>query len=225
MTEIRKTEREIGFSLIELLVAIAVLAILSVIAVPAYNDFVASSKVRDAATELMQEMKLARIMAIKTSTPYVIAFNTPAANMYTIGADPANTGAPGNYGTTGAPRVINLQNTYGPNIQFGSTPATAPSDAPESCPLCMGVAGTPVSFGVANPLQQTFNIDGTVNDPPGYALITHAVRNMTYMVKMSFQTAKLELWAWDGNADNIMPPVVADCNAPQRRCCGWTEIR
>lgn len=218
MIQIKKIEKESGFSLIELLVGIAVVAVLSAIAIPAYNDFVATSRVRDAATELMQEMKLARIMAIRTSTPYVISFNI-GNNSYTIGADPGNTGAP-----TANTRVIDIDNKYGPNVQFGSGTASAPSDAPQSCPLCMGVAGTPVSFGT-NSLQQTFNIDGTVNDPPGYALITNTVRNMTYMVKMSFQTAKLELWIWDGKAGNLAPPVVADCTAAQRRCCGWTEIR
>ena len=224
MIEKNKMEKESGFSLIELLVGISVVAVLSAIAIPAYNDFVATSRVRDAATELMQEIKLARIMAIKTSTPYVISFNL-GNNSYTIGADPGNTGAPGLYGTTGASRVIDIDNKYGPNVQFGSGTNSAPSAAPQSCPLCTsGVSGTPVSFGT-NPLQQTFNIDGTVNDPPGYALITNTVRNMTYMVKMSFQTAKLELWIWDGKAGNLTPTIVSDCTAPQRRCCGWTEIR
>jgi prepilin-type N-terminal cleavage/methylation domain-containing protein len=219
MIEIKKIENENGFSLIELLVAVAVVAILSAIAIPAYNDFVATSRVRDAATELMQEMKLARIMAIRTSTPYVIAFNL-GANSYTIGADPGNTGAP-----TAAIRVIDIDNKYGPNVQFGTVADRAPSAAAESCPACtFGVGGTPVSFGT-NPLQQTFNIDGTVNDPPGYAIITNAVRNQTYMVKLSFQTAKLELWIWDGKAGNLTPTIVNDCNAQQRRCCGWTEIR
>ena len=219
MIEIKKIEKESGFSLIELLVGVAVVAILSAIAIPAYNDFVATSRVRDAATELMQEMKLARIMAIRTSTPYVIAFDIDD-NSYTIGADPGNTGAP-----TVNTRVIDIDDKYGLNVQFGSGTDSAPSAAPESCPLCTtGVSGTPVSFG-ANPLQQTFNIDGTVNNPPGYAIITNAVRNQTYMVKLSFQTAKLELWIWDGKAGNLTPTIVSDCNAPQRRCCGWTEIR
>lgn len=224
MIEIIKIKSENGFSLIELVVIITVIAIISAIGIPAFNDFVASGRIRDAATELLQEMKLTRIMAIKTSTPYVIAFGV-GANTYTIGADPAGTGVPGAYGTTGAPKIINLQNKYGASVGFGSGAANAPSAAPLSCPACIAVGAAPVAFGTVNPLTQTFNIDGTVNNPPGHAAITHATQNITYMVNLSFETGRLQLWVWDGKTGNLTPPVVADCAAAQQRACGWTRIK
>ena len=58
-------KNEKGFSAIELISVVALVAVLSAFAVPAYVDFNASSMVREAAVELMQEMKLVRTMAIK----------------------------------------------------------------------------------------------------------------------------------------------------------------
>lgn len=216
-------KNEKGFSVIELITVVALVAVLSAFAVPAYVDFNASSMVREAAVELMQEMKLVRTMAIKEGQSYSIQFAL-GANTYSIGADPAESGVPGVYGTTLGPKVINLTNKYDGRVIFGATPALAPSSTPNSCPLCMGT-GNPVAFGVTIPLSQIFRADGTITDPPGYALITHPVNNTTYMVKLSFLSGKLELWKWDGSVNIPAPTIVNDCLAAQRRCCGWTEVR
>ncbi len=224
MIEINKMNNENGFNLIEMLIVLSIIAIVSVIAAPSYVDFIANGKVKDAATELMQEMKMTRIMAIKTSTPYVIAFNQPAANSYSIGANPTLNGIPGNYGTTGATKVINLSK-YGNNIVFGTGAANAPTDQPGLCGTCTAVAANPVSFGVAAPSTQFFNIDGTVNEPPGHAIITHSDQDITYMVQLSFQTGKLDIWRWDGNVNLPAPDATPDCAAARRKSCGWTEIR
>ncbi|MEN8262087.1 MAG: hypothetical protein ABFR82_01330 [Nitrospirota bacterium] len=219
-------KNEKGFSTIEFMSVVALIAVLSAFAVPAYNNFNASSMVREAAVELMQEMKLVRTMAIKEGQSYTILFN-PGANTYSIGADPAEdaaiTGILAGYGVLPT-KVINLQNRYGGRVIFGSAPALAPSNAPGSCPACMGT-GNPVAFGVLNPLAQTFNADGTIDEPPGYALITHPVNNNSYMVKLSYMTGKLELWKWDGQTGDMAPATVVDCASARRRCCAWTEVR
>jgi prepilin-type N-terminal cleavage/methylation domain-containing protein len=222
-------KNEKGFSAIELISVVAMIAVLSAFAIPAYNNFNSSSMVREAAVELMQEMKLLRTMAIKEGQSYTILFNT-GANSYSIGADPAGNALLvtdlGGYGTMPT-KTISLQNRYGGRVIFGSAPITAPSNLPDSCPNCMGTAN-PVAFGVLNPLAQSFNSDGTIDEPPGYALITHTGNNNTYMVKLSFLTGKLGLWRWDGQTGSVLtmnPPVVDDCASAIRRCCAWTEVR
>lgn len=223
MFEINKIKKENGFSLIEVLVVLSIIAIISVIAASSFVSFASSGKVRDAATELMQEMKLTKIMAMKTSTPYVIVFDTDE-NSYSIGANPTLTGIPGSYGTTGAPKTINLSK-YGNNVVFGTGTDNAPSDQSGSCGTCVNYSANPVAFGVASPMTQFFNIDGTVTNPPGHALITHTTQMITYMVKLSFETGKLDLWKWDGSAGQLTPDDNSDCSAARRRSCGWTEIR
>ena len=57
--------KKAGFTLVEILVVISIAAILAVIGVPQYGRFVAKNKVRGAASDLLQNMRLARTMAIK----------------------------------------------------------------------------------------------------------------------------------------------------------------
>ena len=54
-----------GFSLIELMVVVALLAILLVMGVPAYRDYVTNSRVRAVASDLREGLQLARTEAIR----------------------------------------------------------------------------------------------------------------------------------------------------------------
>ncbi len=219
-------KNEKGFSAIELMSVVALIAVLSAFAVPAFIDFNDSSMVREAAVELMQEMKLVRTMAIKEGQSYSVIF-TPGANTYSIGANPAeNITVAANLGLYGTlpTKVIDLQSRYSGRVIFGTAAASVPTSAPNSC-ACVG-AGAPVAFGVANTLVQNFNPDGTIDEPPGYALITHPVNNNSYMVKLSYITGKLELWKWDGQLGDMTPTASPNCAAAQRRnACAWTEVR
>lgn len=60
-----KTQR--GFSLVELMVAIAVLGILSAIAIPSFNEVIMSTKLRSYANNLVASAHLARSEAIKSN--------------------------------------------------------------------------------------------------------------------------------------------------------------
>lgn len=64
---------ESGFSLIELMVSLAVLAILLVIAVPTYRDVIAGQRVRAAISELHTALVLARSEAIKRNTSITLS--------------------------------------------------------------------------------------------------------------------------------------------------------
>ena len=63
-----------GFTLIELMIAIAMIAILSGIAIPSLSNLAPNYRLKAAARELYSDMQNARIEAIKTNTNAIIQF-------------------------------------------------------------------------------------------------------------------------------------------------------
>lgn len=68
-----------GFTLIEMMTALAVLAIVMVVAAPSLAGFVRSSKVRSAQSELISSLLLARSEASKRGVTVGVAASAPAA--------------------------------------------------------------------------------------------------------------------------------------------------
>ena len=98
-----------GFSLVELMVVIAVLAIILGIAVPSFVDVLRSNQVRAQANELVGLLTYARSEAIKRRTDVDVDFTVPSNWVAAVSAD--NTDL----------RVINGSNT---NLTLGATKVT-----------------------------------------------------------------------------------------------------
>ncbi len=64
-----------GFTLIELMVAIAIMAILSAIAIPSYFKWLPRHRVGTAARAVMSTLEFARINAIKTNADVTVIFD------------------------------------------------------------------------------------------------------------------------------------------------------
>jgi prepilin-type N-terminal cleavage/methylation domain-containing protein len=226
MINIKKIKNNDGVTLVELIVTIAIISILAAIGIPQYGRFVANSRVRSVADELLQNMRLARTMAIKENRAYLVTFNEAEANSFTIGFD-----GDGNNKLTdavdgfesGDVRTVRLKD-HGNMLVFGSETNSGP-DEPKDCPACIDISGSTVAFGsTAGPVRQIFNSDGTV-EFTGSAFVKHADRGITYMLRISYQTGKIDLWKWDGDKDNSTPDVVNNCTGTPKKCCGWTELR
>ncbi len=108
---------EIGFTLIELMVTVAVLAILMAVATPSFTDILVSMRMRAAAYDLVGDLVLARSEALKRGTNVTI---TPAATGWTggwtvtsavVGADP-----------------VSKRNAVGSGVVFASSPNTVVFD-------------------------------------------------------------------------------------------------
>jgi type IV fimbrial biogenesis protein FimT len=66
--------RQVGFTLIELVVVIAIAAILLVVVVPSFSTFFAGKRVEGVATELGTDLQFARSEAVSRKTPVRMTF-------------------------------------------------------------------------------------------------------------------------------------------------------
>ncbi len=203
-----------GLSLIELVVVLSIVGILTLVGIPQYGVFMAKSKVKKASTDLLQNIKLARTMAIKENEIYLITFEVDTTvpenpqYIYRIGTDADGnngllTDGGDNYG--GHPVIsYNLQSQYGSDVVFGiNNLSVTPDEGPNSIPL--SDAGT-----------FTFNPNGSTTsaNPSGTVYFQHtgATRGFALCVELANLAGALNLYLWQGDADH---PDVLD----------WTEIR
>lgn len=73
-----KIIREAGFTLLELIIAIAIAIILATVAVPSFNSTIKNSKLTSSARSLIAEFEFARSEAVKRNVPVTICASTNA---------------------------------------------------------------------------------------------------------------------------------------------------
>jgi prepilin-type N-terminal cleavage/methylation domain-containing protein len=76
-----KSRNNSGLTITELVIAIAIIGIISLFAAPQIGLMRSNYNVRSCATDLIQNIRTVRAMAIKENREYIIAFN-PAGQMY-----------------------------------------------------------------------------------------------------------------------------------------------
>lgn len=222
-----------GVTFIELVVVLALLAIVAMIAVPQFGRFASQSRVKRAATELFQNIRLARTMAIKENRQYLIVFDT-ANNRYFVGFD-----------ANGDNDLLDATDTYGlcNDTDGDRLPNTNPDRNGDGVPDCVKTYaltqyGQTVRFGTraehrmdgavlgaadcnartacfqgTNPIRITFNADGSVNET-GDAYLEESDTGIAYAITLNNSAGNLDLWRWEGDADN--QPAAEPY---------WTEVR
>ena len=73
-----------GFTLLELMIVLSILGILAGISIPAFSSWLPDYRLRSAARELFSNMKLAKMMALKSNSIYRVVFDPNAEGSYSI---------------------------------------------------------------------------------------------------------------------------------------------
>jgi prepilin-type N-terminal cleavage/methylation domain-containing protein len=71
-----------GFTLVELLITIAMFATLAAMAMPIYSDLAENSRLSAAAREVERELQAARLKAVQANRSLRVAFNCPVAGQF-----------------------------------------------------------------------------------------------------------------------------------------------
>lgn len=83
--------RQIGFTLVELLIAMAIFGILAAFAVPSYQNMIENSKIKTATDSILAGLQIARAEAVKRNTSVQFDFRTDSA--WTVCITPAGAGS------------------------------------------------------------------------------------------------------------------------------------
>jgi type IV fimbrial biogenesis protein FimT len=144
-----------GFTLIELMIAVAIFAILLVLAGPMYSDFMGNTQIRTAAENSLAGVRLAQTSAVKTNRPAKVVIDASAGGGWDVYLFDENTG---DYATTalesyrwiaGAPKAVVTLPGGGTEVAFDGLGRVCTTVLCSSA----GAATTPVTeVDVTNPL-------------------------------------------------------------------------
>ncbi len=144
---------EVGFTLIEMMVTLGVLAILVVLAVPSFNDFVRGQRVKTASFDVFAAMTYARSEALKRNTDVTV---TPVAGDWSKGWTVVA-------GTT----TLRQQQAYPDSVAIsGPTNITYRRDGRASSAGNVQVTPNPASAGIA-PRCISVDLSGRPNSKQG----------------------------------------------------------
>lgn len=166
MTSLGFAKKQLGFTMIELLVSLAIIAILSAVTIPIVLGWMPDYRLKKATRDLYNNMQLAKKMAITNGNNCAIIFNPgvpPNAGSYFIcsdrGVNNVWDGPPLMGGDDTMVKMVELQSyDKNNNVDYGFANATDDVQGGGAPP-----AGT-ITYGGA-PLRAVFNPRGTADVP------------------------------------------------------------
>lgn len=218
---------KIGVTLIEVIIVITIIGILAVIGIPEISRFSVDYRARSAATDLVQNMRVARAMAIKENRTYLIVFDT-ANQRYLIGFDgddlngdgiPEGDGdlttvdsdtfgicndndndrlPEGDVLVNGVPECVRVVNLS--NYGNNIIFGYGTGTIPKRGPNDTKIPATGVNFSGAPPTAE-FDPDGSM-DKLGSVYFQHTGRGFSYCVRISNASGNINMWKWGGDKNH-----------------------
>lgn len=95
-----------GFTLVELMTTIAIIAVLAAVAIPNMIAWLPDYRLRSGAAEMLSALQLARLSAIKENAEVAVRFDTGSDEYLVFVDNGEGGGTPGNESQDGSERVI-----------------------------------------------------------------------------------------------------------------------
>ncbi len=180
-----KGNGESGFTVMELMVVIAIIGIMVAIAIPSFSTWLPNYRLRNAARDLYTNMQKAKIGAIKSNSNWAIVFDF-ANKRYRICSDDGGDGDWTDEDET-EESIVHLPVKYEGNVDYGHGNATGPIGGTWG--------GNDISYN--SPVDvAVFNPRGTCN--AGYVYIENG-KNTTYGIGTR-SSGVILLRKWTGSA-------------------------
>jgi prepilin-type N-terminal cleavage/methylation domain-containing protein len=179
--------RTSGFTLLELVMVIAIITIVGAISTPAYLNYIASSRLKSNAVQIYSLLQEAKMLAIKNGAPSHVFFDTssspPSMTIY------SDQGTNASWNNGGDDKVY-CQYCFESTIKYGHGDASVNATASKGTYF----ASDNVTHG-GNDLD--FTALGTSNPPSGYVYIQNA-NNESYSIGTLSPTGLINIKHWTG---------------------------
>jgi prepilin-type N-terminal cleavage/methylation domain-containing protein len=159
-----------GYTLIELLVTMVVLAIMVTIAIPVFAVWLPDYRLRAAARDVYSNMHLASMGAIRNNSDWAIVFDT-GANRYFVCSDRGADGSWSGIADNAVEKAV-LLSDYESGVKYGRGAATKSATTP---PEALHADNVSYNYNVA-----VFNSRGTGSG--GYVYLENDEGTITYAV-------------------------------------------